>query len=197
MGSIPGQGTKIPQAVWHSQEKTKKKPKNPSAAQKPKSYGEAVSVSSGQQSEWSSQTKDSIIYQHARKPFWMFQPKRVPRWNSPSSQHTENSYPACYRTEVWLLTAQKPIIQEASVRRKESCFNQKSQQSGEKVDLGPETNSEDCAQLWQFLKGKIGGRISVNHPGRMLGSASFSIVCRLAGSLFRGYLAYMIWLQDC
>ena len=35
--------------------------------------------------------------------------------------------------------------EEASVGSKESCFNQKSWQSGEKVDLCPETNSKDSA----------------------------------------------------
>ena len=54
----------------------------------------------------------------------------------------------CYQTQVPLFSAQKPIIErrEASVSRKESCFNQKSRQSGEKVNSYPETNSEDSAQ---------------------------------------------------
>ena len=42
--------------------------------------------------------------------------------------------------------APKPIIQEASVNRKERCFSQKSWQSGEKVDSCPEANSEDSDQ---------------------------------------------------
>ena len=60
----------------------------------------------------------------------------------------------CYRTQVWLLAAQKANNWEAGVDRKESCFNQKSRQSGEKVDSCPKTNSKDSAQPWQFLKGK-------------------------------------------
>ena len=46
-----------------------------------------------------------------------------------------------------------------------------------------------------FFKGKkmgVGGqagRISGNHGGRRIGSASFFIVCRLADSLFICYLA--------
>ena len=43
--------------------------------------------------------------------------------------------------------------QEVSVSRKERCFIQKSGQSGQKVDLCPETNPEDSAQPWQLLKG--------------------------------------------
>ena len=78
----------------------------------------------------------------------------------------------------------KPIIREASVSRKERCFNQESRQSGEIVDSCPETSSEDSAEPWQLLKGKMeGGRISVNHWGRRLHSASFSTECRLADTL--------------
>ena len=36
--------------------------------------------------------------------------------------------------------------QEAVAGRKGKCFNQKSQQPGEKVDSCPKTNSEDSAQ---------------------------------------------------
>lgn len=39
----------------------------------------------------------------------------------------------CYGIQIWLLAAHKPIIREASVHGKEKCFNQESQQSGEKV----------------------------------------------------------------
>ena len=63
----------------------------------------------------------------------------------------------CYQTQVRLLAAQKPIIRGASVTRKESCFNQKSQRSGEKVDSCPETNSKDSVQPRTFLKGKMEG----------------------------------------
>ena len=48
----------------------------------------------------------------------------------------------------------KANTQEATVGRKESCFNQKTGQSGEKVGSCPKTNSEDSAWPWKFLKGK-------------------------------------------
>lgn len=51
----------------------------------------------------------------------------------------------CYQTQVWLFAGQKPIILELSVSIKERYFNQKSQQSCEKVVSCPETNSEDAA----------------------------------------------------
>lgn len=62
------------------------------------------------------------------------------------------------------------------------CFNQKSWQSGEKAASCPETNAEDSAQPGQFLKEKRRGRLSVNHRGRRLGSAS-PIEYRLTDSL--------------
>lgn len=62
----------------------------------------------------------------------------------------------CLLNIVLLLITQKLIIQEASVIRKESFLKQKSQCSGEKVVLCPETISEESAQSWQFLKGKGG-----------------------------------------
>ena len=40
----------------------------------------------------------------------------------------------------------------------------------------------------QFLKG-------VTHPGRRLGSALFSIECKLADSFLRCYFAHMIYLR--
>lgn len=76
-----------------------------------------------------------------------------------------------YWTQVRLLATRKPVIREANVSRKES------QSFGEMVDSYPETTSEDSARPWQFLNGKreVGRRISVNHWGRRLGSAS--ILC--------------------
>ena len=56
----------------------------------------------------------------------------------------------CYKSQVLLLSPQKPIIQEAS-SREEHCFTHKSLQSGEKVDLCTETNSADSARKRQFL----------------------------------------------
>lgn len=47
--------------------------------------------------------------------------------------------------------------QEASVNRKERCFNQKSQHSGEKVESCPEMNSKDFEQSWYVFKGKTDG----------------------------------------
>ena len=50
--------------------------------------------------------------------------------------------------------AHKPLIREAvSIERKVTLIR-KIQQSGEKVDQCPETNSEDSAQPCQFLKGE-------------------------------------------
>lgn len=51
-----------------------------------------------------------------------------------------------YQTQVQLLAAHKPIIQKASVSRKESCFNQKTWQFWDKLDSCPETSSKDSAQ---------------------------------------------------
>ena len=65
----------------------------------------------------------------------------------------------CYQTQVQLLTAQKSIINGQVCLENKGAF-QKSQQSGEKVDSYPETNSEDYAQPWQFLKGKSGNDLS-------------------------------------
>jgi len=45
------------------------------------------------------------------------------------------------------------------------------------------------------FKGDEGGKISVNHGGRRLGSSSFSVVCRPV-DFFRCYLTYVICLQD-
>ena len=42
------------------------------------------------------------------------------------------------------------------MNRKERCLNQESWQSGEKMDLCPETNSEDSAQQCQFKGAKEG-----------------------------------------
>lgn len=61
-----------------------------------------------------------------------------------------------YSAQVQLLAAPETIIWEASVNRMESSFNQKSQQSGERVDLFSEANSKDLAQLWQYFKEKMG-----------------------------------------
>ena len=86
-----------------------------------------------------------------------------------------------FRFGTWLLKGKN---QEANVRKKGRCCNQKTWKYGGKVGSCPETTSKDSAQPWQFLKReKKGGRISVNPWGRRLDSASFSIVCRLADSL--------------
>ena len=95
---------------------------------------------------------------------------------------------SCYQI---VNVTQKPIIQEESTNRRERCFHQKSELSGEKVC--PETSSEDSAQPWQFLKGKGGGRISATHWGRRLGLHPPP----LPGWLLRCYAASMICLQDC
>ena len=50
------------------------------------------------------------------------------------------------QSQVQPLITHKPVIQETSVSRKERFLNQKSQQSGEKVNSWPETDSEDSAQ---------------------------------------------------
>ena len=89
----------------------------------------------------------------------------------------------CYWTQVWLLATQKPVTQEASVSRKESCFNQKSQPSGEEVDSCLETNSHDSAQPGHFKGKKNEARSLVSHWGRRLGSASVFSACRLVLSL--------------
>ena len=88
----------------------------------------------------------------------------------------------CCPPRVHLLTTQKPVIREASVNRKESYFNQESQQAAEIGDSCLEITSEESAQPWQVSKGKF-ERISGNHGGRRVGSASFFIACRLADSL--------------
>ena len=54
-----------------------------------------------------------------------------------------------------MLTTQKSVIQEASVSKRENSFNQKNWQAGEKGISCSETNPEDSAQPWQFLKGKM------------------------------------------
>ena len=52
----------------------------------------------------------------------------------------------CCPTQVHLLTTQKPVIREVSVNRKESYFNQESQQPAEMGDSCLEITSEDSAQ---------------------------------------------------
>ena len=49
----------------------------------------------------------------------------------------------------------EPIAREAS-GRKERCFNQKSWQTGEEVDLGPEINSSGFCPAMTIFKGKTG-----------------------------------------
>ena len=104
-------------------------------------------------------------------------------FNKLLTQITIKQKSMCNGNHIWLLSAHKPIAWEASVHRKERCFNQKSRQPGEKVDSCSETNSQDSFQPWHFLKGNVGETISVNRRGRRLGSVSFSIVCKLADSL--------------
>ena len=62
----------------------------------------------------------------------------------------------CYQTQVQLLVTQKPINLRGKCAKKEGYFNQKSQQSREKVDSWPKTNSKDSAQPWLLSKGKEG-----------------------------------------
>ena len=45
---------------------------------------------------------------------------------------------------------QKPVIWEASISRKERCFNQKSQPAGEMLGSCPEANSEGSVGLESF-----------------------------------------------
>ena len=72
---------------------------------------------------------------------------------------------------------------ERQFGREEMRLSQKRCPSWEKVNSCPETNSKDSAQSWLFLKEKYwGGRISVNHRGRRVGSVFFSFECRLADS---------------
>ena len=89
----------------------------------------------------------------------------------------------CCWAQVWLLATQKVSNWEESFGRKEMWFNQKSWQSGEKVDLCPKTNWRILSAMTTF-KGKKRGRILVNHWGKRVGSAFVSIVCKLADSLF-------------
>ena len=88
----------------------------------------------------------------------------------------------CYWTQVHLLTTQKLIIWEASVSRKERCFNQKSWQSGEKVDSCPKTSFENSAQLWQLLKGRMRGKYLSESLSQEVGFWILSIKWRLADS---------------
>ena len=94
----------------------------------------------------------------------------------------------CYWTQVQLFTAQKPIIQEASVSRKEWCFNQKIHQSGEKVDSCLETDLEDSSEPWKDFKGE-NGELSqwVIEAWGWVQHESF----------FWCYLALVICLQSC
>ena len=46
------------------------------------------------------------------------------------TQITVKQESVCNQTQVWLLAAHKPTVQEASVSRNERCFNQKSRQPG-------------------------------------------------------------------
>lgn len=97
----------------------------------------------------------------------------------------------------WQLTAQKPIIQEeVSLER---CFNQKSWQSGEKVDSCPETNSKDSAQPGVVvLKGKNGGwggECQWIREARSWVLHHSSLPANWL-TLFRYYLAWVICLQD-
>ena len=99
---------------------------------------------------------------------------------------------SCYQTQVWMLATQKPVIWEASVSRKESRFNQKIRQSGEKVDSCRETDSKGSAQPWQLWKGKLGvvGRKSLSESLRQEVGFCITLHCvRLADPLFRCYLA--------
>ena len=77
----------------------------------------------------------------------------------------------CCWTQVQLRTTKFSSVQSLSCVRhpeannlrgkcqwKERCFNQRSQQSGEKVDLCTDTSCEDSTQPYRFLKGKTGGK---------------------------------------
>ena len=70
---------------------------------------------------------------------------------------------------VYVLSNSSPAVpcskasnQSTSVGREERYFVQKIQQSGEKVDSCPDTNSEYPSQPWQFLKEKQQA-ISIDH----------------------------------
>ena len=70
----------------------------------------------------------------------------------------------CYRTQVQLFAAQKPIIRGQVPIEKKWWFNQKSWQSGL---ISRDQHQRSCSTTTIF-KGKSGvkGRISVNHGGR-------------------------------
>ena len=94
----------------------------------------------------------------------------------------------CHRTLVRLLTVEKPIIPEACVSGKASCFHQKSRPSGEKMDSCPEWDELPSSAMKVF-KGKnprrSRWRISGNDQERKWDSAFSCMVCRLAESLLR------------
>ena len=80
----------------------------------------------------------------------------------------------------------------ASASRKERWFNQKSWQSGL---ISRDQPQRSCSTTMIF-KGKSGvkGRISVNHGGRWLGSASVSLMSRQQTGWF--FLQMLSYLQD-
>lgn len=92
---------------------------------------------------------------------------------------------------IW---AQKPLIQETRVSRKEKCFSHKSWQSGEKVDLCPETSSDDSA-----LRGKY-GRKNLNESLRQEVGFCPVLPCEQRADWLTvssgNYLTCMICLQD-
>ena len=87
--------------------------------------------------------------------------------------------------------------QEASVNRKDRCFNQKSQQSGEKVDSCPEMNSKDFLQSWYVFKGKTDGGTESQWVREAEGWVQRGPPQLQAGWLSRCYLACVIHQQDC
>ena len=60
----------------------------------------------------------------------------------------------CYRTQVQLFAAQKPIIRGQVPIEKKGDLTRKV----DNLDSNPETNPKDPAQPWWFLKGKLGWR---------------------------------------
>ena len=86
------------------------------------------------------------------------------------------------RSDLAAAAAAAGLVARGSVGREEMRLSQKSCQSWEKVNSCPETNSKDSAQPGQFLKGKMGKRIS-ELSRQEVGFCIISTECRLTDSL--------------
>ena len=101
----------------------------------------------------------------------------------------------CYRTQVQLFAAQKPIIWGQVPVEKKGDLTRKV----DNLDSYPETNPKDPAQPRWFLKGKVGWREesqwTMEAGGWVLHQCPLWADSRLADSFFRCYLTCRIRLQ--